>query len=340
MSELRKDPVLERWVVIAPERGRFPWPIEPAPSPPPGTLSPFVEGQEDKTPPELWAVRAPGTPPNAPGWDVRVVPNRFPALKVEGNLEPAPVGIFDRLNGIGAHELIIEAPRADVDLCDLPVAHIAQVLLAYVERIRDLRRDLRLRYHTVFRNKGVAAGATVAHPLSQLVALPTIPPLPMAKLRAARRHYQAKERCLFADVIHQELDLGQRLVLATEHFVAFAPYASRVPFELSLFPLRQCHDVTLLTEAERLALAGVLKDVLLRLRTALGDPAYSFALFTAPNPIPRPGRSDSWGSLEHDYRWHLEILPRLAPACGFDAATGCTINPVAPEEAAAFLREM
>jgi len=340
MSELRKDPVIERWVVIAPERGQFPVPMLPAHPTLDPRLNPFVEGQEAATPPEIWAVRAPGTAPNTPGWDVRVVPNRFPALRVEGTLDPGAVGIFDRINGIGAHEVVIEAPTAGLDLCDLSPTHVDWVLRAYIERIADLRRDIRLRYHTVFRSKGAAAGATFDHPLSQLVALPTIPPLPLAKLRAARRWYQTKERCLFADVIDQELALETRLVRVDEHFVVFAPYASRSPFELVIYPLRQCHDLVAITEDERRALAEVLIDVLARLRRALNDPPYNYMLFTAPNPTPRPGNAGFWSSLELDYRWHLEILPRLETHCGFSAATGCYVNPVPPEEAAAFLREV
>jgi UDPglucose--hexose-1-phosphate uridylyltransferase len=338
MSELRKDPLVERWVIIAPERGRFPWPLTPEPAPPPDAVSPFAEGQEAHTPPEIWAVRAPGTPPNSPGWDVRVVPNRFPALQVEGQLDGQAEGIFDAVAGIGAHEVIVEAPRADVDLCDLPAPHLALVLLAYIERIRDLRRDLRLRYVAVFRNKGRAAGATVNHPLSQLVALPTIPPLPMAKLRSAREHYRRKERSIFSDIIRQEEAHGERVVLQTEHFIVLAPYASRSPFELVIYPRRQCHDLTLISDAERLDLAEVLGNVLRRLRVALNDPPYNYMLFTSPNAIPRPGRADWWSSLEVDYRWHLEIVPRLTAAGGFSAASGCYLNPVAPEEAAAFLR--
>ncbi len=338
MSELRKDPVTEHWVVIAPERGSFPWPMPAEEPSAPDELNPFVEGHEAFTPPELWAVRAPGTAPNTPGWSVCVVPNRFPALRVEGELAPAGVGVFDQINGIGAHEVIVESPDASMDWPDMGPGQLQRVLLAYSDRIRDLRHDVRLRYHTVFRCHGRAAGATLSHPLSQLVGLPIIPPLPMAKLRSARTHFRAKERCLFADLIAQEQRLEKRVVLQSERFIVLAPYASRSPFELVIYPLRQCHDIVLMSDDERFELASVLIKVLGRLRTALNDPPYHLQLFTAPNTTPRPGRTDMWSSLEVDYRWHLEILPQLGPPGGFAAATGCFVNPVPPEEATAYLR--
>ncbi|MCC7495581.1 MAG: hypothetical protein IT204_24740 [Fimbriimonadaceae bacterium] len=339
MPELRKDPILDRWVIIAAERGHRPLPPSGEAELPLMPNGPFTAGNEDKTPAEVFAVRPPGSPANGPVWDVRVVPNRFPALQVEGQVDPRAVGLFDAMNGVGAHEVIIETPRHDVDLSDLPPGHVEKVLTAYTERIRDLRRDLRLRYHCVFRNRGAAAGATLRHPHSQLIATPIIPALPKAKLAAAREHFRRKERCLFADLIDQERRDGSRVVLESAHHLVLAPYASRSPFELVVYPLRQCHDFTLLTDAERADLAAVLVGVLRRVRAALGDPAYNYMLFNAPSTSARPGRPDYWGTLAHDWRWHLEILPRVTGTAGFEWGTGFHINPVAPEEAAAFLRQ-
>lgn len=339
MPELRKDPLLERWVIIAAERGRRPSPaglLEDLPLMP---NNPFTAGNEAKTPPEVFAIRRAGTAPNTPGWDVRVVPNRFPALQVEGDTDPRALGMFDLMNGVGAHEVIIETPRHDLDLCDLPPKQVEKVITAYVERTRDLRRDLRLRYHMIFRNKGLAAGATIRHPHSQLIATPIIPSLPKAKLAAAREHYRRKERSVFGDLLQQERAAGERVVIETAHFVVLTPYASRFPFELVVYPLRQCHDLTLITDEERADFAALLVTVLNKLRRALDDPPYNLMLFNAPNAIPRPGRADDWGTLALDYRWHLEIVPRLQHLAGFEWGTGFHINPVAPEEAATFLRE-
>ncbi len=337
MPELRKDPLVDRWVIIAAERGRRPTPepddLEPAPN------NPFTPGHEDRTPPEVFAIRPPGSAPNTPGWSVRVVPNRFPALQVEGQTAPAADGLYDRLNGIGAHEVIIESPRHDVDLCDLSADHVGLVLTAYGERIRDLRRDFRMRYHMVFRNKGRRAGATIRHPHSQLIGTPVIPPVPKAKLAAAREYYRQKERCLFADLIDQERRSGARVVLETAHHLVLAPYASRLPFELVVYPLRQCHDFVELADDEQADLAELLIGVLGKLRDALADPPYQMMLCNAPNTTARLGRPDYWGTLAYDWRWHLEIVPRLEVTAGFETATGLYINPVAPEEAAAYLRD-
>lgn len=338
MPELRKDPIGDRWVIIAPERGRRPSPPRPAEDPI-SMNTPFCAGNEDRTPPEVFAIRPDGSPPNSPGWLVRVVPNRYPVLQVEGELDRRGHGMYDLMNGIGAHEVIIESPRPDLDLCDLPAEHVAHVITAYIERIRDLRRDIRLRHHMVFRNKGTAAGATIRHPHSQLIATPIIPVQPLAKLNACREYYQSKERNLFADIIRQEQEHNERVVLERDGFIVFAPYASRFPFELAIFPLRQCHDVTLLGEGERLAFARVLIEVLQRLRVALDDPPYNYMLFTAPSPARRPGQSDVSETIAEDFRWHLEIVPRLQQTAGFEWGTGFYVNPVAPEDAARFLRE-
>ena len=339
MPELRKDPIMDRWVIIAAERGRRPRPATLYEELPPAPNNPFTAGNEDKTPCEVFAIRATGTAPNGPGWDVRVVPNRFPALQVEGDLQPRGIGLYDCMNGIGAHEIIIESPQHDADLPDLPAEQLEKVLLAWVQRTIDLRRDIRLQYHLIFRNKGFLAGATIPHPHSQLIATPVIPDVPKAKLAAARHHFLRKNRCLFADLIDQELATGERVVLQTAHFVVLAPYASRFPFELVIYPLRQCHDLVLLHEAERRDLASVLKRVLARQREVLHDPPYNLMVTNSPSTTARPGRPDYWGTLAEDFRWHVEIVPRLQQIAGFDWATGFSINPVSPEEAAASLRE-
>ncbi|MBI2297821.1 MAG: galactose-1-phosphate uridylyltransferase [Armatimonadetes bacterium] len=339
MPELRKDPVVERWVIIAKERGRRPTQPSAAAELPVSPNNPFCWGNEDRTPPEVFAVRRDGSSPNTPGWTVRVVPNRFPALQVEGDLDRRAYGRYDLMNGIGAHEVIIESPDPEAELSDLPPEHVADVVTAYIERLKDLRRDLRLRYHMIYRNQGLAAGANIRHPHSQLIATPIIPTMPKAKLDACLRHYRTTERNLYADIIHWEEEQEVRVVSRTDHFIVLAPYASRFPFELAIYPLRQCHDLPLITAAERLDFAVVLLDVLGRLKRALDNPPYNYMLFTAPSLTPRPGRPDFWGTIPDDFRWHLEIVPRLQQTAGFEWGTGFYINPVAPEEAAQFLRE-
>ncbi len=340
MSELRKDPINQRWVIIAPSRGRYPWRQSTLPDVDDERLNPFIAGHEVYTPAEIWSARAAGTAPNTPGWTVRVVPNRFPALRVESDLAPRGVGVFDQMAGLGAHEVVVETPEAGLDWPDFTPAQLGTVLQAWRDRLRDLRRDVRLRYHAIYRCQGQPAGAAYPHALSHIVGLPIIPPAIEQLLTTAYAHFEAKERSIFADVLDQELREGDRVVAQTQHFAALTPYASRQPFELVVYPLRQMHDFTLLTEEEMADLAELLILLTGKLRDALATPAYQVHLFTAPSTAPRPGRVTVWRTLELDFRWRLEILPFLQASVGIEAATGCYINPVAPEEAAAYLRDI
>jgi len=301
---------------------------------------PFCYENEDKTPPEIYAVRPANTQPNKPGWLVRVVPNRYPALTIEGDLNRQGLGMFDLMNGVGAHEIIIESPDHHLNLCEALPEQIEHIVRAYIARVEDLRRDKRLRHIIVFRNYGRAAGASLAHPHSQLIATAIVPRLPKEKLEAARLHYQRKERCIFCDLIRQEQALGERVVLETQHFIVLSPFASRFPFELVIFPLRHSHDFVNLQPEEIADLARVLKEALWRLKVALDNPPYNYMIHTAPSTHPRPGRPEYWGTLALDYHWHIEICPRLTRVAGFEWGTGFYINPVAPEEATRFLREV
>jgi len=342
MSELRKDPVVNAWVIIAAERGRRP---SDFPSPQSqrtgtgGSFCPFCEGNEGKTPPEIWAIRPNGAGPNTPGWQVRVVPNKFPALGIEGETDRRGVGIFDLMNGIGAHEVIIETPSHDFTIGDGAPQTLERALLAYQARLTDLYRDKRFRYCVLFRNYGQSAGASLDHPHSQIIAVPIVPLRLRDKLSAAQQHYSSKERCIFCDVIHQELEAGSRVVLDREHFVALSPFAARFPFELVIYPKKHEHDLRLLDDARRMAFAEILNDCLRYLRLALGDTAYNYVVTTAPNPVPRPGRPGYWGTLEFDFHWHVEIMPRVTRIAGFEWGTGFYINPVSPEDATRFLHE-
>ena len=239
MPELRKDPVTGRWVIISTERRKRPsdFRLERA-----STLGeehcPFCAGHEDMTPPEVLSFRPNGGAPNTPGWDLRVVPNRFPALQVEGNLDREGEGLFDRMNGIGAHEVVIETPDHAKTLASMSEPEIERVLWAFRERVLDLKKDIRFRYILLFKNHGAAAGATLEHTHSQLIALPIVPAFVREELDGAKRHFQAKERCVFCDIIHQELAAGVRLIQENAQVLALAPYAPRFPFETWLLPRR------------------------------------------------------------------------------------------------------
>jgi UDPglucose--hexose-1-phosphate uridylyltransferase len=331
MPELRRDPVVGRWVIIAPERARRPTDAAAAPAPRPPGLCPFCPGHEDKTPPEVYvAGRSPHAPPNGPGWKVRVVPNRFPALKIEGDLDRQAEGIYDRMNGVGAHEVIVETPHHDRQLEDLSPQEITEVLFAYKARILDLRNDLRFRYILLFKNEGAQAGATLDHAHSQLIALPIVPRQVVEEIEGARKHWDAKERCIFCDVVGQERKDRSRLVHENDEFVVFAPWAPRSPFETWIVPKR--HESNYEAEPrERLSLLGqALGTTLRRLAAALGSPAYNFIVHS--NPLRDPASPS--------YHWHVEVMPALTQVAGFEWGSGFHINPVPPEEAAEFLRKV
>ncbi len=331
MPELRRDPIVGRWVIIATERARRPTDFSRTPAAPQPSICPFCPGQEDKTPREVFVCgRPPAAAPNSPGWKVRVVPNRFPALKIEGELDRQAEGIYDRMNGIGAHEVIIETPEHGRQLKDLSDGELTDVLCASKARILDLRNDLRFRYILLFKNHGHLAGASLDHAHSQLIALPVVPRQVSEEIEGARRHHDLKERCIFCDVVGQERRDRSRLVFENDEFVVFAPYAPRSPFELWIVPKR--HESNFEAEPkERLAFcAQALATTLRRLAAALGDPAYNFIVHS--NPL-RDLSSPS-------YHWHLEVMPALSQVAGFEWGSGFHINPVPPEEAAEFLRKV
>jgi UDPglucose--hexose-1-phosphate uridylyltransferase len=338
MPELRKDPIIGRWVIIASERGKRPseylsQPVEvvdPA-------KNPFAEGNEHMTPPEIFAFRDPRSKPNGPGWQVRVVPNKFPALRIEGELEKEGHGLYDKMNGIGAHEVVIETPNPSLQLEQQPTDGIARVLEAYKVRMTDLLRDQRLRYILIFKNYGKQAGATLPHPHSQLIATPVTPKRLKEKLVGAMQYYAFKDRSIFEDILRQEIRDGTRLVYENAGFVAFCPYASRFPFEVTILPRRQSAYYSDIHPDEMLLLADVLKVTLQKLAKALNQPQYNYIIHSAPARYAHPGY---WTTIDHDFRWHIEILPRLTLIAGFEVGTGFYINPTSPEDAAKYLREL
>lgn len=340
MPELRHDPIQRRWVIIATERAKRPSDfVGPPTHEEEGAFCPLCPGNEDKTPPEVFALRPSSTAPDSPGWSVRAVPNKFPALRIEGDLSRKGVGIYDMMNGVGAHEVIIETPEHGLHIGEMPEEQIQRIIQTYKHRLQDLKRDPRFRYVLIFKNYGQTAGASLSHPHTQVIATPVTPRIVAQELDAARDHYRQKERCLFCDVIDQEITTGDRLFVENEAFLAFAPFASRFPFEAFLAPKRHAHDFADLSDEDIGLLANALKSVLRRLKLALQDPPYNFVLHTAPNTETIPRRPEYWGTLAFDYHWHIEIIPRLTRVAGFEWGTGFYINPIPPEDAARHLRE-
>lgn len=329
MPELRKDPITGRWVIVATGRAKRPSDFCREPVTPFGTgFCPFCYGAEQKTPPEVLAFRPSGGA-NQPGWTLRVVPNKFPVLEIEGELHRHGEGMFDRMSGIGAHEVIIETPEHTASLAGLSDKQVEDVLWAFKNRVTDLRQDRRLRYTVLFKNHGEAAGASLEHTHSQLIALPVVPKVVREELDGAKAYFDYKERCIYCDIVEQEIVSGARLVTETELFAVVCPYAARFPFETWILPKRhQAHFED--SDAATLAnLAWVLRGTLRKLDQALENPPYNFIIHTAPVQE---------GEMPH-YHWHIEIMPKLTKVAGFEWATGFHINPTPPEESAKFLRE-
>jgi UDPglucose--hexose-1-phosphate uridylyltransferase len=329
MLQLRKDPVVDRWVIIASERARR---LKMVREPEKHEVSPcpFCYGNEGKTPPEIVAYRPPDSAANTPGWWTRVVPNKFPALQIEGDLDRAGIGIYDVMNGIGAHEVIIETPEHDDRPEAMDVKQLAEVLWVYKERSLDLRGDDRIRYILIFKNRGAIAGASLSHPHSQLIATPVVPKRVVEELRGARTYFRLKERCVFCDIVREETNYGGRVVAMSDRFIAFVPFAPRFPFEVWLMPRRHRSSFDLIARDEVEDLAGVLRETLLRLGRALAEPPYNYMIHTSP-------------CRERDneyYHWHIEITPRLVEVTGFEWGAGFYVNPTAPEDAAAYLRNV
>lgn len=330
MPELRKDPITGRWVIISTERknrptsfGSFKSSIEPK-------RCPFCPGNEHETPPEVLAYRRSNTEPNTPGWRLRVISNKYPALKVEGALERRPEGIYDKMSGIGAHEVIIETDQHNRHIADMTVDEVREILWAYRERMADLERDRRFQYIQVFKNHGESAGASLEHAHSQLIATPIVPKRVVEEMDGAKRYFDFKERCIFCDIVRQEMSEQVRMVRDFDAFVSFAPFASRFPFETHIIPKSHQSSFLEMSDSEYYTLAACLKDALIRLKQALNDPAFNYILHT--RPIPK----------EHHeyYHWHIEIIPKLTRVAGFEWGSGFYINPTSPEAAAEFLRKM
>ena len=331
MPELRKDPIVGRWVIIASERAKRPHELkaEGQAQVEPG-LCPFCEGHEDKTPPEILAYRERGTRANGPGWRIRVVPNRFPALKVEGNLNKRGDGIYDQMAGVGAHEVIIESPRHHISTAELTDGNVREILWVYRDRLVDLKKDARLVHGMIFKNVGAAAGASLEHSHSQLIVTPIVPISVWDEMTGALEFYNYRGRCIYCDMVQQELAHEKRVVLDTPHFTAICPYASRFPFETWILPKAHSSHFENIPKPGVDDLGQVLREVLCKLENALDNPPYNYIIHTAPF---------DHQELPH-YHWHIEIIPRLTKVAGFEWGSGFYINPVPPEDAAAFLREV
>ena len=341
MPELRKDPVIGRWVIISTERAKRPKDFEVAPEKELSKDScPFCEGSESQTPPEIFALRKSKTKKDSPGWDVRVVPSISPVLRMEEDLNRRANGMYDMMNGVGAHEVVIETSQHIANIADLDTEQISKVVDTYLTRMRELEKDVRFKYVLMFKNYGRSAGGgRIRHARSQLIATPVTPKRLKEELLGAKWYFDYKERCIFCDIIEQERRAPKRIVQEIDGFIILTPFASRFPFETWILPRKHSCDFSSIDEFEVKDLSKALKVVLSKQKKALNDPPYNYILHTAPFRRQRRDRAGYWRTIEKDFHWHIEIIPRLTRIAGFEWGTGFYINPVPPEEAARYLKE-
>ncbi len=334
LHELRKDPLLGRWVAVL-NQSKAPSEYDLFPEVNSEKDCIFCPGREKELPPEIMSVPDPEGPSGK--WWTRVVPNVSPLFRVEGEMGRKGEGMYDKMNSIGANEIIIESPHHSIRPEDIGIEQMARVLSTYRDRMADLEKDPRLRYTLIYKDSGSLAGADNSHPVSQLVSTPVIPKRVKEELDNAKQYFSYKERCIFCDLMKEELRFGSRVIIETKNFIAFCPYASKFPFESWIMPKRHNCAFQDIRADEVADMALILSSVLKKLRAIFDGVPFNYFIHSAPNRIPR---KNHWHTLGEDFHWHLEIMPRLLRTSGFEWGSGFYILPTSPENAAKYLREV
>ncbi|HJW97702.1 MAG TPA: DUF4921 family protein [Candidatus Bathyarchaeia archaeon] len=336
-NEMRKDYLLDRWVVIATSRCRRPTDfVKPKQQTKPGTC-PMCPGNEHMTPPAILLYLKSGmkiqktkdiNDSRKKNWLVRVVPNLFPAYAPpEGPMSTKHISNPNVVPAIGHHEVLIESPSHDEHPANASLPQLALVVKACIDRLRELSAKPYVRYVSIFRNHGLEAGASLSHAHSQLIATPLVPKIVKDELAAAKKFHRENGKCVFCDIVDKERK-GPRLMLENSKFTAFTPYASVNPMEFWVFPRK--HETSLLSmgNSEVEVFAQTLKECLSRLKNLVSDPPYNYGIHLSTDE-----------STKEYYHWHLEVYPRLAIWAGFEKSTGVYINTITPEAAAESLRQ-
>ncbi|GAB4345043.1 MAG: galactose-1-phosphate uridylyltransferase [Candidatus Abyssubacteria bacterium] len=329
MPEFRQNMITREWVIIAPERSKRPDQFArregtrrtlPQFSP----ECPFCPGNERETPPPTCVIGDGGS------WDVRAVPNKYAALHSDEPVERGRVGQFLKAGGYGIAEVIIETPRHDLSIATMPESQVRLVLEAYRQRTREISEMRDVHLITLFRNHGERAGTSLEHPHSQLIATPIIPPHVRDQIHQAIMHYDSYGKCVYCEMMEEELRQRTRVIMESDCFAAFAPFASRSPFQVGILPKLHRSFFGDLTNEELDDFAHVLKTVLLKIHVGLDDPDYNYVIGSAP----------VGDYAARYYHWYMEIVPRLTTPAGFEMGSGIYINVMPPEQSAEFLRSV
>lgn len=329
MPELRKDPIINRWVIIASERAKRPVPTHSPREKKAIGFCPLCPGHEEKTAEQVYTDWAPNSDAQSKDWRLRVVLNKFPALVRAGDVEPRSDGLYEKMDGVGAHEVVVETPDHYASIADFDDRQAFSLVDAYSKRILALRQDPRFRYILIFKNHGAEAGASLDHPHSQIITLPIVPKRVLEEMEGVKANFKKRQQCIFCEIIANERSLGSRIVLENSDFIALEPFAARFPYETWILPKQHESRFEIMTDEQKQQLALLLRDTLFRVKNLLDDPPYNFMLHTSP-----------YNETNEDmhYHWHLEITPKLTRVAGFEWGTGFYINPMPPETAAELLR--
>jgi len=331
VSELRQDPTTEEWVIIARERVKRPNDFvrqQPKRELPDFSSScPFCPGNESMTPPQTLLYQK----QDGNGWQVRAFANKFAALSPGGRTtRNMKEGFFTEMKGVGVHEVIVETPLHNRSLALMGEGEILKVLNAYQERYNKLSRQQFAKLVIIFKNHGILAGTSLEHPHSQMVVTPVVPKHIRLRHEVAIRYYDKNGRCLYSDLVRHELKSGKRIVMDTENFVAFHPFASQRPFETWILPKKRQASFGSVSDEDLGNLAHILRINLVKLYRGLNDPDFNYVIDTAP-----VGDEN-----EPYYMWHMRIIPRLTEVAGFEIGSGMYINTAVPEERAQFMRNL
>jgi len=327
MPEFRQNMLTNEWVIIASERAKRPqdFKIKDAGRPPLPEFSlscPFCPGHEAQTPAATQTVKRDGK------WAVRAVPNKFAALQNDISFQPKRVGPFLKATGYGIAEVIIETPRHNLTLAAMDAKSVEDVIKVYKSRYLSVAQEKQICFINIFRNHGVRAGTSLEHPHSQLIATPVIPPHVRNPIEQAVRYYDTHGQCIYCDMLHEEIRRQERLVAETDFFIAYAPYASRTPFEVRIMPKKHQPSFADIGGKEIVDFARIVKSILARLYKGLNNPDYNFIIRSAPV-------GDENAKYSH---WYMVIIPKLTTPAGFEIGTGIYINVSFPEQCAEFLR--
>jgi UDPglucose--hexose-1-phosphate uridylyltransferase len=331
MSEMRQDPTTKEWVIIATERRKRPSDfLSKAPRPEKPAIvpsCPFCPGNEGMTPEPVLSY----LDPNTGLWQVRVFSNMFPAVTTGGGTaRHLEEGCFLSMEGTGYHEVTVETPSHNRPMALMSDEEVTLILRAYRQRYSDIAKDPTIKSIIIFENHGVAAGTSLEHPHSQLVAMGIVPRHMRMQYDVATTYYDDNGSCLYADLTARELDAGTRIIVDTDSFAVFHPFASRRPFETWIMPKENQASFGQASVQDIQNLAAVLRTTLLKLYRGLNNPDFNLVIDSAPI-----GEEHS-----HLYRWHIRIIPRITEAAGFEIGSGVYINTALPEETARFMHDL